>query len=86
VDDIPLLVAQQVHMGVPDLLDAFFPRHGNREGLRSGWLTTLWLCYVLSEADHHLTPLSELQTRILALLSVPVDPYTNLAAVSSQPP
>jgi transposase len=55
VDDIPLLVAQQVRMGVPDLLDAFFPSHGNREGLSPGWLTTLWLCYVLSEADHRLS-------------------------------
>lgn len=55
VDDIPLLVAQQVRMGVPELLDTFFPSHGNREGLSLGWLTTLWLCYVLSEADHRLS-------------------------------
>jgi len=56
VDDIPLLVAQQVRMGVPELLDTFFPSHGNREGLSPGWLVTLWLCHVLSEADHRLCP------------------------------
>jgi hypothetical protein len=26
--------------------------HGNRQGMSVGWLTTSWLGYILSEADH----------------------------------
>jgi transposase len=55
VDDIPVLITQQVHMGVPTLLDQHFPPHGNRQGLSLGWLTTIWLSHVLSESDHRLS-------------------------------
>ena len=55
VDDIPVLIAQQVRMGVPSLLDSYFPSHGNRQGLSLGWLTTIWLSYILSEGDHRLS-------------------------------
>jgi transposase len=55
VDDIPVLIAQQVRMGVPDLLDVSFPSHGNRQGLSVGWLSAVWLSHVLSEADHRLS-------------------------------
>jgi transposase len=55
VDDIPLLVAQQARMGLPELLDSHFPTHGNRQGLSVGWLTTLWLSYILSQGDHRLS-------------------------------
>ncbi len=55
VDDTPLLIAQQVRMGLPELLDVHFPVHGNRQGLSLGWLTTLWLSYTLSQGDHCLS-------------------------------
>jgi transposase len=55
VDDIPVLIAQQALMGVPTLLDQYFPPHGNRQGLSLGWLTTVWLSHVLSESDHRLS-------------------------------
>lgn len=55
VDDTPLLIAQQVRMGLPELLDAHFPAHGNRQGLSLGWLTTVWLSYTLSQGDHCLS-------------------------------
>jgi len=29
VDDIPLLLNQIMQMGIPDILDANFPTHGN---------------------------------------------------------
>jgi len=54
VDDIPLLVAQLVRMGVPALLDHHFPTHGNRQGLSVGWTATVWLSHILSQADHRL--------------------------------
>ena len=55
VDDIPVLLAQQERMGVPRLLDSYFPSHGNRQGLSLGWLTAMWLSHLLSEADHRLS-------------------------------
>jgi transposase len=55
VDDIPVLIAQQARMNLPDLLDVSFPNHGNRQGLSLGWLTVLWMSHILSEADHRLS-------------------------------
>lgn len=55
VDDIPVLLAQQVRMGVPDLLDRHFAPHGNRQGISLGALATLWLTHLLSEADHRMS-------------------------------
>lgn len=54
VDDIPLLLQQLEQMGVPHLLDTHFPTHGNWDGLSLGWTTTIWLVYILSQADHRL--------------------------------
>ena len=54
VDDIPLLLAQMQRMGLVSLLDAHFPAHGNRQGLSLGWVTTIWLTHVLSQADHRM--------------------------------
>ncbi len=36
-------------MGLPEVLGAHFPAHGNRQGLSLGWLTTVWLSYTLSQ-------------------------------------
>ena len=55
VDDIPLLIHQQHQMGLPEVLNAVIHPHGNRNGLSVGWLTTAWLAYLLSEADHRMS-------------------------------
>jgi transposase len=55
VDDIPVLISHQVHMGVPNLLDWLYASHGNRRGLSLGWLATMWLTHIVSEADHRLS-------------------------------
>jgi transposase len=55
VDDIPVLVTHQEHMGVPQLLNEFYASHGNRRGLSLGWLAVMWLAHILSEADHRLS-------------------------------
>jgi transposase len=55
VDDIPVLVTHQEHMGVPQLLDELYASHGNRRGLSLGWLAVMWLTYIVSEADHRLS-------------------------------
>src|SRR5713101_2031107 len=54
VDDIPLLLEQMQRMGLPALLDAHFPTHGNWQGLSLGWLTTIWLSSMLSRGDHRM--------------------------------
>lgn len=55
IDDVPLLVHQQQKMGIPEVLDEVIHPHGNRQGLSVGWLTTAWLSYILSEADHRMS-------------------------------
>jgi len=76
IDDVPLLVHQQRRMGIPEVLDEVIHPHGNRRGLSIGWLTTAWLSYILSEADHRMSevePWAEAQIETLsALLSEPV--------------
>ena len=54
VDDIPLLVGELERMGVPQVLDAHFPQHGNWQGLSLGWVATVWLSHILSQADHRM--------------------------------
>lgn len=55
VDDIPVLVAQLEKMGVAPLLDAHFPIHGNWQGLSRGRVVSVWLTFILSEANHRLS-------------------------------
>jgi len=63
IDDIPLLLHQpvcvprtgrQFQMGIPEVLDSVIDPHGNRQGLSVGCLTSVWLSYILSEADHRM--------------------------------
>ncbi len=69
VDDIPLLLAQMEQMGLPHLLDQFFPTHGNWQGLSLGWTSTVWLAHLLSEGDHrlnHVQPWAEKRVETLS--------------------
>ncbi len=62
VDDVPLLLAFQKQMHVPQLLNAHFPTHGNWQGLSLGGVSNGWLTHILSEADHrmnHVQPWAE---------------------------
>ena len=76
IDDVPLLMHQQRRMGIPEVLDGGIQPHGNWEGLSVGWLTTTWLSYILSQADHRMSevePWAEEQIETLsALLPEPV--------------
>lgn len=54
VDDVPLLIRQQEKMGIPEVIDDVIEPHGHRQGLSHGWLATVWLSYILSEADHRM--------------------------------
>jgi transposase len=54
VDDIPLLVAQQKRLGLPDLLNEHFPQSGHWQGLSLGQVSVGWLTHILSQADHRM--------------------------------
>lgn len=69
VDDIPVLLAQMIKMGLPQLLDEQFPGHGNWQGLSLGWTTTVWLSHILSEGDHRLNQVEAWAEQRLASLS-----------------
>lgn len=76
IDDVPLLMYQQKKMGIPEVLDEVIHFHGNWEGLSVGWLTTAWLSYILSQADHRMSEVEpwakeQIET-LLALLPEPV--------------
>ena len=39
VDDIPLLIAQMLKMGIQEVIDRHIPIHGNQRDLSWGWAT-----------------------------------------------
>ena len=58
VDDVPLLIAQMVRMGLPEIIDRHIPRHGNQRDLSWGWTTVIWMAYILTEGDHRKVSMS----------------------------
>jgi transposase len=52
VDDIPLLIGLAQRLHLPEIIDKHIGNHGNHQGLSNGWLSTIWLAYILSEGDH----------------------------------
>jgi transposase len=69
VDDLPLLMAQLDRMQVAELLDACFPTHSNWEGLSLGQVVSVWLAFMLSEANHrmsHVEPWAAARLRTLS--------------------
>jgi transposase len=55
VADIPVIIAYLKKMRVAELLDKHFPTNGNWTGLSLGWVTVIWLTFILSEGDHRLS-------------------------------
>jgi transposase len=78
VDNVPLLLAQMERMGLPTLLDAHFPPHGNHQGMSLGWISTVWLAHILSQADHRLNRVrpwaTHLQETLNPWLPAPLHP------------
>ncbi len=70
VDDLPLLLEQQKRMGVQPLLDKHFPTHGNWQGLSLGWVASIWLGHILSQADHRLSYVQPWAEKRLSTLSI----------------
>ena len=59
VDDVPLLLGFLVRLQLPEVLDRHFPAHPLHQGLSNGWLTTVWIAYILSQADHRKSHVQE---------------------------
>jgi transposase len=79
VDDIPVLLAHLHRMNVPSLLEQHFPQHGNWHGLSIGWVTTIWLAHLLSQADHRLNHVQPwAASRLLTLRSCTQQPLQPL--------
>ena len=70
VDDIPLLLEQVERMGVPGLLDAHIGQHGNWQGLSLGWVATVWLSHILSQADHRMNQVQAWASERLVTLRI----------------
>lgn len=70
VDDIPLLLEQVERMGIPRLLDAHVGQHGNWRGLSLGWVATVWLSHILSQADHRMNQVQAWAAQRLVTLRV----------------
>jgi transposase len=70
VDDIPLLLAQVERMGIPRLLDAHVGQHGNWQGLSLGWVATVWLSHILSQADHRMNQVQAWAAQRLVTLRI----------------
>ena len=41
VDDVALLLAQMMNMGLPEVLDQHLPRHWKQQGLSWGWTAVI---------------------------------------------
>ena len=55
VDDIPLLISELEKSKLSELLNNFFPTHGNWQGLDGGKITVVFLTYILSCSNHRLS-------------------------------
>jgi transposase len=78
VDDVPLLLGFLMKLQIPQIIDCQYPPHPLHEGLSNGWLVTVWLAYILSQADHRKSHVQEwvesLQHTIETLISQPIRP------------
>jgi len=63
VDDIPLLIAQMIRMGLREIIDRHIPQHGNQRKLSWGWTTVIWMAHIITEGDHRKVSMSELSRK-----------------------
>jgi transposase len=52
VDDVPLILGFLIQLRLPQLLDNHLKPHPHHQGLSLGWLISLWITSILSQADH----------------------------------
>jgi transposase len=78
VDDVPLLLGFLIQLTFPEILDRHLPPHPLHQGLSNGWLITVWIAYILSQADHRKSHVQEwvdsLEHTIATLIGQPLRP------------
>jgi transposase len=78
VDDVPLLLSFLIRLRLPEVLDRHLPPHPLHQGLSNGWLITVWIAYILSQADHRKSPVQAwadgLQHTLETLIDQPLRP------------
>jgi transposase len=78
VDDVPLLLGFLIQLRFPETLDRHLPPHPLHQGLSNGWLITIWIAYILSQADHRKSHVQEwvdsLERTIETLIGQPLRP------------
>src|SRR5262249_19811012 len=68
LDAIPLLLGVLMQMGIPQIYDHEIGNHGSHTGLSGGWMLTIWLAFILAQADHTKYKVQEWVARHQALL------------------
>jgi len=51
IDDFPLLLELMQRLGLSGINDHHLRRHGLQQGLRWGWITTIWLAHILCQSN-----------------------------------
>jgi hypothetical protein len=51
-DDLPLILGLATRLKLPEILDQSHGRHHLHRGLFPGWIATVWIVFILSQADH----------------------------------
>ena len=78
VDDVPLLLGFLIQLHFPEVLDRNLPPHSLHQGLSNGWLITVWIAYILSQADHRKSHVQQwvegLQHTIETIIGQPIRP------------
>jgi transposase len=78
VDDVPLLLGLLIQLRLPEILDRHLPPHPLHQGLSNGWLITVWIASILSQADHRKSHVQEwvdsLQHSLETLIGQPIRP------------
>jgi len=69
VDDLPLLFGLLEPRRLQSIIDRVIKPHGNWQGLRPGWVITIWLMHILSEQNHCMEPVQEWVAKHLVTLS-----------------
>lgn len=73
LDDVPVLLAQLDKLQIAALLDKCFPTHGNWQGLSLGKVTSVWLSFIVSQANHRLSHVQAWAAEHLTTLKLCLD-------------
>jgi hypothetical protein len=69
LDAIPLLLGVLMQRGIPQIYDREIGNHGSHTGVSGGWTMTIWLAFILSQADHTKYKVEEWVARYQRLLT-----------------